>query len=179
MFGIPGEAIKNLSHGDIQKYKQFSTVWCWGYKRDIIQKYNIQFHENLILYEDGIFNCEYLIHCNKISSISEIGYVYYFRPNGATARLSYSYAMIDNKINLVEARATIRNIIQKKQGIDIGSWAYGSCILSVFQIYSAAVGIEGGFEYLKNYIYMSEVQEAIKSVRIRGNFKFKIAFLIA
>lgn len=79
MYGIPSEGITSLNRQEVQSYKRFSSVWCWCYRKENLKKYNISFRENLVLYEDGMFNCEYLMHSKKIIAISNIGYEYFFR----------------------------------------------------------------------------------------------------
>lgn len=60
----------------------------WGklFKRDIIEKYNIKFKEDLIIGEDFIFNLEFLIHVNKAFINKEFYYHYLTNINSANIR---------------------------------------------------------------------------------------------
>ncbi|MBI6873655.1 glycosyltransferase [Clostridium aciditolerans] len=56
------------------------------FKKDIIEKYNIKFKEDLIIGEDFIFNLEFLIHTNKAVINQGFYYHYLINTNSATMR---------------------------------------------------------------------------------------------
>lgn len=50
--------------------------WNKIYKKDIIKKNNLNFDENLSIYEDLIFNLKYLSHCRNVNYMDFYGYHY-------------------------------------------------------------------------------------------------------
>lgn len=61
----------------------------WGklFKRDVIEKHNIKFKEDLIIGEDFIFNLEFLIHINK--AVINPGFYYHYWTNINSATMRY------------------------------------------------------------------------------------------
>lgn len=64
----------------------FRSPWGKLFKRDIIEKYNIKFKEDLIIGEDFIFNLEFLININKSIINEEFYYHYWTNINSATMK---------------------------------------------------------------------------------------------
>lgn len=80
---IPEEATYQTTHWEtiasMYKDKYFSYqgyLWNKLYRRDIIEQYNIRFHEELFYNEDRTFNIEYLLHC-KTAIVTTKPYYYY------------------------------------------------------------------------------------------------------
>ncbi len=65
-------------------YKASRNVWGKLYKKDILIKNNIRFKKNIKLFEDGIFQLEYLKYVNKIDITSESIYYYLLNEGSAT-----------------------------------------------------------------------------------------------
>lgn len=63
-------------------------------KREIIEKNNIQFNENLINGEDMVFNCSIIKKCNNIKIVNNSFYMYRSTPNSVTNR--FDKRIIDN-----------------------------------------------------------------------------------
>lgn len=55
------ETIASMYKDKYFSYQGF--LWNKLYRRDIIEQYNVQFHEELAYNEDRTFNIEYLLHC--------------------------------------------------------------------------------------------------------------------
>lgn len=64
--------------------------YCWArlYKISIIRENNIFFNENMRLFEDFVFNLEYLKHTNKIIFVNEPLYTYVMSNNHITASMA-------------------------------------------------------------------------------------------
>lgn len=65
-------------------YKAPRNVWSKLYKKDILIKNNILFKKNIKLFEDGIFQLEYLKYTNKVSITNKPIYYYYINEGSAT-----------------------------------------------------------------------------------------------
>lgn len=62
-----------------ENFEHFTNIWpsAWNkiYKKSIIDKNNLRYHEN-ILYEDHTFYYEYLLNCEKVSHLNKPLYIY-------------------------------------------------------------------------------------------------------
>lgn len=57
------------------------------YKKCILEKYSIRFHEDILVCEDLLFNMEYLDHCNRVVLNSGRKYFYRQRRSSASCQL--------------------------------------------------------------------------------------------
>lgn len=73
---------------------------CKIYKKDILNKYNIRFVDNYFMYEDGIFNLEYLIRCSKAYSSNNVTYYYRYNANSITNRYNPNY--MEQRLQMIE-----------------------------------------------------------------------------
>lgn len=73
------DLLKNLT--GTKSFQGF--VWNKMYKKDIIDKNNIKFDENIDIYEDMLFNCEYIDKINKGSYVKNKLYYYIQRNSSA------------------------------------------------------------------------------------------------
>lgn len=70
---------------NIDNKKRLMTIWNCIYKKDIIDKYNIRFDEHFKHGdEDGMFNIEYTLKCQRIYFSSKSYYHYYIRKGIST-----------------------------------------------------------------------------------------------
>lgn len=112
------DKIKILSKTDIVEYVRHSLKhpsnhlisYCWArlYKLSVIKNNNIVAKEDMRLFEDFVFNLEYLKHCDKIVFVNEPLYAYTRPNNHVTASMailngnSLSHDMNIFKIKMVE-----------------------------------------------------------------------------
>lgn len=92
------EKIKILSKTDIVKYirhflkhpSNHLISYCWArlYKLSVIKNNNIIANEDMRLFEDFVFNLEYLKHCDKIVFVDEPLYTYTMSNNHVTASMA-------------------------------------------------------------------------------------------
>ena len=81
---------------NIDNKKRLMTIWNCIYKKEIIQKYNIRFDQNFRHGdENGMFNIEYTLHCNRIFFSSGCYYHYYIR-KGISTITKYNEDLLDN-----------------------------------------------------------------------------------
>lgn len=93
MYGILGEELKNPENADA-----LCTVWGKLYRRDIIEKNQIQFFDirKIGTYEDGLFNLEVFRHVDKAVFIDQ--YLYHYRRDNDTSITSkYDKNMKDKR----------------------------------------------------------------------------------
>lgn len=97
--GMPFEQkIKQLSKSDIVSYvrhflkhpSNHLISYCWArlYKLSVIRNNNIVAHENMRLFEDFVFNLEYLKHTNEILFVNEPLYTYTMHNNHVSASMA-------------------------------------------------------------------------------------------
>ncbi len=125
IFGIPVSSIDKWQKGEkLNRHKRFSSLWSHVYRRDIIERLNLRLNDKLFMYEDGIFNCRYLLECNKSSVLREPCYLYKKRDFGITMT-KYDSAKADLKAPLLDERNLLREEIMKNRNVDILSWYAG------------------------------------------------------
>ncbi len=94
-------SIKKIGY---KKYNyKYGNIRCIGakfYKRNIIEKNNIQFNEKLITFEDGIFNINYLNYCQNVYISSKKMYNYFVNSFSATKFKKFNLTY-KNTINLI------------------------------------------------------------------------------
>lgn len=71
-------------------------IYCFIYKKSIINDYNIRFDEDIRYLEDVLFIIKYLLKCNKVKIIDEYLYNYYQNSNSVTNNISSIYKNLDN-----------------------------------------------------------------------------------
>ena len=179
MYGIPGTALAGHTQQTvIQTYKQFDGVWCWCYSVDFIIRNSLRFHEDIVCGEDEIFTGEFLSHANAITFVPEIGYEYLIRTDGMVKTRAYAPYIIDNKIILLKYRQKIRDYILERVGEDISDWAYGSYVLSIFQLCVSLANEKHGYRQLKRYVSLDEVKRAVKAVPLKGKPKLVLPLFL-
>lgn len=93
MYGILGDELKNPENADA-----LCTVWGKLYRRDIIEKNQIQFFDirKIGTYEDGLFNVEVFGHVDKVVFINQYLY-HYRRDNDMSITSKYDKNMKDKR----------------------------------------------------------------------------------
>lgn len=86
------------------------------YKKELIEKYNIQFNENSIYGEDTDFALKYLTHCDDIAINHEFSYLYIQADSSAT---STTFLERFQFINLLEEYVNYYNKYSKTNNLDI------------------------------------------------------------
>lgn len=181
IFGIPISAIQNWQRGEkLDRHKRFSSLWSHIYRRDIIERIHLRLDNNLFMYEDGIFNCRYLMECNKSSVLMKPCYLYKKRDVGITMT-KYDVAKTDLKVPLLNERNKLRAEVMERYSIDILEWYAGSNVLSIFQIcrnYVLDNSGSNGYGELEEFCKRNEIQESIKMYPVGGSIKYRIPVLI-
>lgn len=164
----------NFSH-DIE----MNTVWRFLYKREIIIANNILFPRGVKLIEDKIFNSKYFCFCNRVSIINDCLYVYVLKQSGLMySSLTNNQSLIKDKFDGVYQREKIRQLYLKFHNIDILSLYAGSLFLSGLELGTKISYTLSNIKYFKEYYKDSYVQEALKIIPIKGNWKIKITLFL-
>lgn len=70
IFGYSFEDVKRWYAGEpLFARREWATVWRAVFRRDIIERYRIRFDEEITLNEDAMFNAEYLVRANAMTSL--------------------------------------------------------------------------------------------------------------
>lgn len=98
MYGILGDELKNPENADA-----LCTVWGKLYRRDIIEKNQIQFFDiqKIGTYEDGLFNVEVFGHVDKAVFINQYLY-HYRRDNDMSITSKYDKSLIEKRERLFD-----------------------------------------------------------------------------
>lgn len=79
------------------------AVWHKLYKKEIIDKFDLRFVSNNVIYsEDLLFNLCYILHINKVSILDESLYYYVRRENSITTATTSKKNMMKRCIKIVE-----------------------------------------------------------------------------
>lgn len=88
---------KILDHAEMNDYirhffkypSNHLVSYCWArlYKRSIIDKFNISAHEDMKLFEDFVFNLEYMKHIDSVVFINTHAYIYVMHSNHVSASM--------------------------------------------------------------------------------------------
>lgn len=101
------KAVETLMAGITRKdNKIIPGPWCKIYKKENLMKWNIRFNENFYIYEDGIFNLEYLLNCNKVYTYKTITYLYRVA-NGGSLTHSFKSNYLMQRYNMINYMKTI------------------------------------------------------------------------
>lgn len=115
--------------------KQFSSVWRFLYKRELLIKNNIFFYKGVKLFEDKLFNACFFCYAESICIIDGVFYNYFIREKGLlTSALSEDNALVEDKINGVIQRERVRELYQKIHDIDIFDCYIGTIVFSALEI---------------------------------------------
>lgn len=87
--------------------------YCWNkiYKRNIIEQFNIKFRANITMYEDFLFNLDYLLNAKKVVCVEDYLYNYIIRKNSATNIIHFNqFEVIEEVYKKIEYCSNIWRI---------------------------------------------------------------------
>jgi len=138
-----------------------STCRC-VYRRAIIEAHHVRFDEEISLYEDAMFNCEYMLNAQTMTCIPEPLYDYTLRPNGAIARLRRSRRELTNKLALLRRRKAI----DLAAGGTLAESYSCSCVFSLLEmltlVFRTDVPLREGFRIVREYAADATVRRALR-----------------
>lgn len=159
-------------------------MWRHVYRTDIVKQHGIRCDENIMLNEDGIFNCEYMQYATRMVSVDKPLYNYAIRSTGGLVSNMNGTKMLRNKISLLQARNRLEESIRHRLEWSILPMYAGSLVLSLLQMLadSAKTGDKDKFAMTEAYFNDSMVKKAISAVPVpplgrRLKFAVPLSFL--
>lgn len=151
--------------------KSIRTVWGKLYNLEIIKKNKINFPSGIRLFEDGIFNLQYLLSINKVKFVKKELYYYVQNINSETKKYQDNLISEDlNKIKIIKSIFSKNN--EKLINIKNIDLVYELFIFNLFTDYlERDLYNKSNPKKLKEKIY--ELKN-IKKEKIYGTFNFKL-----
>ena len=142
--------------------REMASVWRACFKRSIIENAHIKFDETISLYEDAIFNAEYLLSARSMTCIDKPLYRVTERDSGAMRTIPRNaLKLARNKLRLLSARRRLDAI----SGGKIWKMCEGSVVFSVLEIFSLMAQFKlrwsDGSAILREYLNSAETRSAI------------------
>ncbi len=165
IFGYSHDDIRRWNRGEeLFATREMGGVWRAAFRRELVEHHHVRFDESLRLWEDAMFNCEYLIHAGSMTSVDRALYHTRLRSSGATSRLGADGAAVcRNKLALLAKRREL----DEKSGGELTSLFAGSCALSAMEMLSLTVRgrlpRREGWRMLGEYLADGHVGAALKT----------------
>lgn len=133
------------------------------YRLDLIRRAQVRFDESIVLYEDAIFNSEYLLAANQVTCLNEPLYDYTVRPSGAVTENNRSLALFTNKLRLLSARRRLDELSDGK----LFEYYCASCVFSVLEmihaLFTTKVPLREALAAIRAYLADDKVKAAFKT----------------
>ena len=133
------------------------------YRRALIEAHHVRFDEAIDLYEDAMFNCEYMLWAQSMTCIPEPLYDYTLRPQGAIARLRRSRRELANKLALLRRRQAI----DAAAGGTLAESYSCSCVFSLLEmltlVFRTDVPFCEGVRLVRTYAAEPTVRRALRT----------------
>ncbi len=164
LFGYSNEQARIWGRrGDWRKGREEGSVCRCAYRRELIARAGVRFDETVVLYEDAMFNCEYLLAAQSMTCIDEPLYDYTVRPQGAVTANNRTYALFTNKRRLLERRKEI----DRKSGGRLTDAYSASCVFSVLEMLHALIttdaSLREGLREIRDYLRDPTVRTALRT----------------
>ncbi len=140
--------------------REMAAVWRMVYRRGIIEKNHIRFDEKLSLYEDAMFNAEYLLFAHSMTAINRALYHVTCRNSGAMRSVpKSSTCYVENKLRLLAKRDELNAF---KNGT-LTKYYEGTCVLSALEILMLTLKGRAKWSDLNNCLRIDSVHHALKN----------------
>ena len=164
MFGYSPAHVRAWYAGTpLYAHREQGGVWRCVYRRALIDAHHIRFDESIDLYEDAMFNCEYMLYAQSMTCIPEPLYDYALQPQGAIARLRRSRHELTNKLALMKRRQTL----DAMAGGTLAESYCCSCVFSLLEmltlVFRTDVPLREGFRLLRTYAGEPVVRRALRA----------------
>ena len=147
----------------------------------MIEDNQILMDESIVLNEDSMFNCEYMLYATKLVSINRPLYKYYLNPQGAMTSNAHNRKLIENKYNLLKKREIIALKYKEKGYGDASDLFVGSCVLSIIEMMLQCINDteapKESYSIIKRYYKEPTVQNAIRKFPLGHRLKVMIPVL--
>ena len=143
--------------------RELGSVCRCVYRRELIERYHIRFDENIVLYEDALFNCDYLLRAQKTTCRPEPVYNYVLHAGGLIANRNRALRVFKNKLTLLQVRQTLN----EREGGSLGSLYAASCVLALLEMFALLrnlrIGWGEGRRIVREYASDPEVRAALRA----------------
>lgn len=164
IFGYSNEQARVWGRrGDWRKGREEGSVCRGVYRRELITRAHVRFDETIVLYEDAMFNCEYLLSAQTMTCLDEPLYDYTVRPKGAVTANNRTAALFANKRRLLERRKAL----DQKSGGRLTAAYSASCVFSVLEmlhgLFATDVRLRDGLREIRAYLCDPVVRAALRT----------------
>ncbi len=136
MFGYSAEQVRAWYAGTPLHAHRVQGGVCWCvYRRALIERRQVRFDERIPLYEDAMFNCEYMLGVGRMTCVDEPLYDYILSRRGAISRLRRGVRELTNKFELLRKRKEL----DAKSGGRLGPMYTCSCVFSLLEMLQIVV----------------------------------------
>ena len=163
MFGYSPAHVRAWYAGTpLYAHREQGGVWRCVYKRALIEARHVRFDEAIDLYEDAMFNCEYMLYAQSMTCIQEPLYDYSLHPQGAISRLRRSRRELTNKLSLLRRRQALDVLA----GGELAESYSCSCVFSLLEmlalVFRTDVPFREGFRLVREYAADATVRRALR-----------------
>ena len=164
MFGYSPAQVRAWYAGTpLHAHREQGGVWRCVYRRSLIEAHHVRFDEAISLYEDAMFNCEYMLWAQSMTCITEPLYDYTLQPQGAIARLRRSRRELTNKLALLRRRQAL----DAAAGGTLAESYSCSCVFSLLEmvalVFRTDVPFREGFRLVREYAAEPAVRRALRT----------------
>ena len=164
MFGYSFVHVRSWYAGTpLFAHREEGSVCRCVYRRELIESHHIRFDEGINLYEDAMFNCEYMLYAQSMTCIPEPLYDYALQQQGAITRLRCSQRELTNKLALLHRRQEINRLA----GGTLGNAYAASCVFSLLEMFAllrtVPIGWTEGRRIVREYAADPEVCAALRA----------------
>ena len=164
MFGYSNEQARIWGRrGDWCGHREEGGVWRCVYRRELIERARVRFDETIVLYEDAMFNCEYLLSAQSMTCLDIPLYDYILRQHGAIGRNNRSLALFINKRRLLDKRKEL----DRRSGGCLTAAYSASCVFSVLEmlhaLFTTDVKLRDGLREILAYLRDPVVRLAFRT----------------
>lgn len=110
--------------------REHASVCRCVYRRETIERHRLRFNEAVTLYEDAVFNAEFLLHARRIGSIAKPVYNYTVHEGGLVDGRRRDPGVFRNKLTLLRERQRL-NVMS---GGALGGMYAASCVFSLLEM---------------------------------------------
>ena len=143
--------------------RELGSVCRCVYRRALIERYHMRFDENIVLYEDALFNCDYLLRAQKTTCRPEPVYNYVLHTGGLIANRNRALRVFRNKVTLLRARQALN----EREGGALGHLYAASCVLALLEMLALLrnlrIGWAEGRRIVREYASDPEVRAALRA----------------
>jgi len=164
MFGYsPAQVRAWYAGAPLYAHREQGGVWRCVYRRALIEARHVRFDEEIDLYEDAMFNCEYMLYAQSMTCIQDPLYDYALRPQGAISRLRRSRRELANKLALLRRRKAL----DAMAGGALEECYSCSCVFSLLEmltlLFRTDVPFREGFRLLREYAADATVRRSLRT----------------